>query len=291
MKVRIKIFAVLCLATLITTQAQSSGIEFQSLSLNAALEKAKNENKNLFIDVYATWCGPCKYLVKEIFPDPDLGEFMNEHFVSIQLDGEKGDGLMLMEKFRLDAFPTMLLLSPEMELRRKIVGVVSPEEIKKRGNAVVFPESTAIYQLEKKYNSGDRSRTSLASYITESLNEEQDSEELINEFLELYPDLSLENESEFLIFCFGINDRTNQYSIQFLNSAEHYKELYEGLADQKMERILISLLEEALEKKDEEILKIGVEEVYKPYREIFGEYSLEKAALLEALVSNYNSVY
>ncbi len=100
MKVRIKVIVLFCLFAAFIIEVGATGIEFQTLSLNDALAKAKKENKHVFIDVYATWCGPCKYLAKEIFPDSDLGEFMNEHFVSIQLDGEKGDGVMLMKKFR-----------------------------------------------------------------------------------------------------------------------------------------------------------------------------------------------
>ena len=66
-----KIMGALCLSLVLLTHVQASGIEFQSLSLKQALDKANKENKHVFIDVYATWCGPCKYLVKEIFPDPD----------------------------------------------------------------------------------------------------------------------------------------------------------------------------------------------------------------------------
>jgi len=286
-----KTIGVMCLSFVFFSDVHASGIEFQSLSLDEALTKAKQENKHVFIDVYADWCGPCKYLAKEIFPDEKLGEFMNQHFVSIQLDGEQGDGLMLMGEFSLNAYPTMLFLSPEMELKKKIVGVVSPQDIQQSGNAVVFPESTAIYQLEKKYEAGDRSRETLKSYVIELINEDRASEERIDEFLKLYPQLSLKDEDDFIIFSMGITDTKNAYMKEFLVSAGKFKEMYGELADGKMEIILMGMLSEAIEKEDKSLLQAGLEEIYEPYKAVFGEQSLSKEKLLSALESNYESVF
>ena len=38
----------------------AQGVNFQELSLAKALEKAKGENKYVFVDCYTSWCGPCK---------------------------------------------------------------------------------------------------------------------------------------------------------------------------------------------------------------------------------------
>ena len=40
-------------------QAFGQGIEFFKGDYNAALEKAKQEGKMLFVDFYVVWCGPC----------------------------------------------------------------------------------------------------------------------------------------------------------------------------------------------------------------------------------------
>ena len=161
----------------------AKGINFQDLSLKEGIEKAKKENKKIFIDVYATWCGPCKYLSKNVFVDDDLGAFMNEHFVSLKIDGEYGDGLQLMNDFNLDSYPTMLFLNPEMDLLRKIVGAVGADEIEAVGNEVIFPETTAIYQLTERFNAGERDREFLAEYLVEVLNNDGDVDPIIEEFL------------------------------------------------------------------------------------------------------------
>ena len=46
---------------------QYKGIHFeQGLSWKDILAKAKAEHKYIFVDCYATWCGPCKYMDKNV---------------------------------------------------------------------------------------------------------------------------------------------------------------------------------------------------------------------------------
>lgn len=38
---------------------KGNGIQFIEANWNKALEEAKKQNKLIFLDAYATWCGPC----------------------------------------------------------------------------------------------------------------------------------------------------------------------------------------------------------------------------------------
>lgn len=69
--------------------ATGQGINFFRGSFEEALKKAQQENKQIFVDVYTSWCGPCKMMAKEVFTRSDVGSFFNTHFVSLQLDAEK----------------------------------------------------------------------------------------------------------------------------------------------------------------------------------------------------------
>src|SRR5579872_3577458 len=74
--------------------AQEKGVRFENnLSWTAIQAKAKAENKYIFMDCYTTWCGPCKYMAREIFPREAAGSYFNDKFVSVavQLDTTKGD--------------------------------------------------------------------------------------------------------------------------------------------------------------------------------------------------------
>ena len=73
--------------------AQVNFIEVVSAAdMEAAQKKADDGMLMLFVDVYATWCGPCKMMDAQVYPDPALSTYMNEHFVSVRMDGETDFG-------------------------------------------------------------------------------------------------------------------------------------------------------------------------------------------------------
>lgn len=55
--------------------ATGQGINFFRGSFEEALKKAQQENKQIFVDVYTSWCGPCKMMAKEVFTRSDVGSF------------------------------------------------------------------------------------------------------------------------------------------------------------------------------------------------------------------------
>jgi len=95
------------------TKNTLSGILFHQGTFNEALQLAKNENKLVFIDIYATWCGPCKSLKKTTFSDSIVGAYYNEHFINVALDGEKGEGLELAKKYAITGYPTLLFINAD----------------------------------------------------------------------------------------------------------------------------------------------------------------------------------
>ena len=95
---------------------------FQELSLEKALEKAKGEGKMVFIDCYTSWCGPCKIMAKGILLLKEVGDFLNERFVCVKYDMEKGEGKELSKQFKIRAYPTFLLLNPEGKETYRVVG-------------------------------------------------------------------------------------------------------------------------------------------------------------------------
>lgn len=85
------------------------GIKFIEQDWKAALQQAKSSNKLVFLDIYATWCGPCKLLKKNTFTDKQVGEFFNKNFVNITVDGEKGIGPQLAQLYQVQAYPTLIV--------------------------------------------------------------------------------------------------------------------------------------------------------------------------------------
>ena len=113
-----------------TLTAFSQGIKFEeNHDLNAALVKAKAENKLVFIDAYAVWCGPCKVMARDIFPLKEVGDFFNAHFVNLKLDMEANGNLEIAKKYEVKAYPTYLFLNAEGELVHQGLGSMPAENL------------------------------------------------------------------------------------------------------------------------------------------------------------------
>src|ERR1700722_2867517 len=120
--------------------AQDSGIYFEStLSWKEIKAKAKQENKFIFLDCYATWCGPCKYMSERIFTQKGVGDFVNAHFISVAIQMDKTskdmpaiqnwykDAAEIKQQYNISAYPTYLFFAPDGEPVHQIVGAASNE--------------------------------------------------------------------------------------------------------------------------------------------------------------------
>lgn len=100
-----------------------NGTVFDEISFDQAIEKSIKENKYVFIDCYTSWCGPCKNMSKNIFPQKKAGSYFNPKFVNVAYDIEKEeDGIMLAKKYNIRSVPTFLIFKSDGTLLSTIVG-------------------------------------------------------------------------------------------------------------------------------------------------------------------------
>jgi thioredoxin-related protein len=145
---------------------EPSGVRFErNLTWTEIKAKAKTTNKFIFVDCYATWCGPCHQMDRDIFPTESVGKFMNAHFVSVQvqMDSTGHDsqmvnswrpiGRMFMSLYHISAFPTFLIFNPEGEIVHKYIGSDSTVEIFVQKLAAKMDPSQQFYNLQRRYNS------------------------------------------------------------------------------------------------------------------------------------------
>lgn len=88
------------------------GIRFAEGTFAEVLAKAKAEHKNVFIDFYTVWCGPCKVMSGEVFTDAEVGTYFNEKFVSYQINAEDKAFAAEVAKYGVSAYPTLLIVDP-----------------------------------------------------------------------------------------------------------------------------------------------------------------------------------
>lgn len=167
-------FLTLFVVALTCNVSFTQGVSFEHSSFNQALEKAKKENKLLFIDCYTTWCGPCKWMTKEIFPQKEVGDFFNENFISIKVDMEKGEGIDLNKKYGVKAYPTLLFIDANGNAVHKLVGGKQASNLIKGAKSALNP-NLRIDVLKEKYNSGNRDYNFLITYL-KALKDQYDNE-------------------------------------------------------------------------------------------------------------------
>ncbi len=103
-------------------------IKFEESGFAAILAKAKAEKKLVFMDAYASWCGPCKLMEKNVFTDKSVADFYNANFINARVDMEKGEGRELAMKYGVRSYPTFLFLNGEGEIVGKELGYIQSKE-------------------------------------------------------------------------------------------------------------------------------------------------------------------
>src|SRR3954465_2175913 len=131
-----KLIIFLLIVILSVTSAYSQ-IHFEQLSWQQALGKARQENKMIFIDVYATWCTYCRQMDANILSLPEVGGYHNEHFINLKYDVLKADGVAIRNSYRLLGFPTFLYLDPQGMVVKKTAGYQSKEQLLQNSQAAL----------------------------------------------------------------------------------------------------------------------------------------------------------
>lgn len=142
-------------------KAQADGIEFFTGSWDEVVAKAKKANKMIFIDAYATWCGPCKMMDKNVFVQKEAGDFYNTNFVPYKMDVDAEEGGEIFARYGGEAMPTYLFVNADEELVFKKVGYMELPDFLQVGKSAL-----EIPKLQKQYKDGDRSPEFVKEYIT-----------------------------------------------------------------------------------------------------------------------------
>ena len=134
---------------LVTFSVSAAEIKFlENPTWTSVLEKAKKENKIIFLDAYATWCGPCKQMDAETYTNQAVADFYNANFINVKYDMEKGEGAMLADRYYVSAYPNLVFINPDGVMLHKGVGFVAADEFLALAKTAKNPE-TQYYTLKK----------------------------------------------------------------------------------------------------------------------------------------------
>ena len=180
----------------ITTALSAQGIEFEHTPWKEAMSKAKEEGKAMFVDSYATWCGPCKRMSKQVFTKTTVGDFFNENFINLKLDMEKEDGVTFGHKYPVSAYPTLYFLAGDGEVIHMEKGGKNEEMLIKMGQVVLRKYDTSG-QYSEAYEKGDRDYNLVYNYVKALNKSGKPSLKISNEYIRSKPEIT---EDERLLF-------------------------------------------------------------------------------------------
>ncbi len=183
----------LALAVLLCSASafQAQGIEFFHGTWEEALQEAKSQEKIIFVDAYAVWCGPCRRMAKNVFPNEKVGEFFNKHFINVKMDMESEEGLKFGRKYPVQAYPTLLFIDYTGEVVHSVRGARSVEQLLQLGEAAL-KKIDRSGQYAEAYEAGNRDPELVYNYIKALNQAGKPSLRIVNDYLRTQKDLSTE---------------------------------------------------------------------------------------------------
>ena len=121
-----------------TTSSKTKGVQFEKIDkISEATTKAKNQGKLIFVDLYATWCAPCKMMDRDVFTDKQIGKLFNENFINLKIDGEKGNGPNIIAIYGVTVYPTLLFLDDKGRVLERKEGAAYHTELENLANNAI----------------------------------------------------------------------------------------------------------------------------------------------------------
>ena len=123
------------------------------MSLDEVREAQKTNPKNVLIDVYTNWCGPCKLMDRNTFSNTDIIRIINENYYAVKFNAEGNDTVTFMDKvftnpnfdsaktqkrnsshqltqfLGINAYPSTLFFDSEMNYLTPVKGYLNPKQI------------------------------------------------------------------------------------------------------------------------------------------------------------------
>jgi hypothetical protein len=148
---------------------QAQAINFRNFTIEEAVSFAEKEQKLIFVYFYSNSCTHCVFMEKNVFPDMELTNLLDETFIAIKSNAGNINGRMESYLYRISANPTILILNSnkieikrfvgkkELDFLRSEIKEINDDKVSYRN---LQPVQNEILQKEKddvRFESGNRS--------------------------------------------------------------------------------------------------------------------------------------
>ena len=239
---KLKQFFLSAIALIAALTVSAQGIEFmpEGSTFAQAVEKARKENKKIFLDCYTSWCGPCKMMAAKIFPMAEVGEYMNPNFVSIKIDMEKGEGPELASKLEITAYPSFVIFDRDgKEIGRFVGGSDAPNFLARVKSK---SEENGSAKMDERFEKGDRDPMFLREYLAtlNADNKRGKASQVAELLLEGKAETFASDSTLFMIFMGNIMD---PFSPSFVYTARHPEALKAAIGERPVTKKLRSVVD------------------------------------------------
>lgn len=240
----------------------ADGIEFFHGEWEEALEAARKQEKPIFVDAYATWCGPCKRMARTVFKDKKVGDFYNQNFISLKIDMETGPGQKFMRKYPVQAFPTLYYINADGKVILNTKGARNVDQFIDLGKkALSKNDNSADYAA--KYEKGDRDPELIFKYVKSLNKASKSSLKVANDYLSSQDDLDTEFNLKFILEAASEVD-SRIFDLLIEKRAKVVAVTSEAEVNEKIKKACRRTLEKATEFESEELLDQAIAN-YKKY--------------------------
>lgn len=193
------------------TYISPKGIKWiDGLSWQEIKHKAFKENKFIFIDAYATWCGPCKKMDREVYVNDTIGNFFNSHFIAVKLQMDKtnkdnasirnwyDEATAFSKQYRILSYPSYIFFSPQGVRVHQAQGFMEVPMFLSLGQEAILPGKTykdpyvEYDNFVARYNEGIQDYEGMPKMITiaAQIGEKEFEHKLLNEHTDYIAKLS-----------------------------------------------------------------------------------------------------
>ena len=179
-----------------------------SADMEEARAKAADGDMMLFVDVYTTWCSPCKLMDREVYTDRTVAEVMNANFVNVRIDGEADFGRKYAAEQSLTGYPTMFVFGPSGDPVGRLIGFrPAGEMVTALRGIIVNYESLKTFRSQ--YAEGIITAEAFREYIelVREMGNEQEAEKLAGQYIKEHIDADLsDNDIRVVAFYMDLDD-------------------------------------------------------------------------------------
>lgn len=187
-----------------SSQAQ---IDFINDDYPKALQKAKESNKQIMLMVYADWCPHCNVMKTTVLNDAAVIETLNSNYVNLQINADKPESKVIMDKFGVISFPAFLFLDANETMLYNAVGEINKTDFLVEAKKSLNPRLQLPF-LKAQFESDPVNAAKCLAYLNGLRRgiDKNKTAEIASKFLSSVNEEQLVNQLNWRILAYAVTD-------------------------------------------------------------------------------------